>query len=189
MGKFTDAERNLSKAVELAPGAPVPLLNRAVSRQALGRLAEARDDCSAAIELDGNEFAAWHNRGQIEADMGEWERALADYTVAADLAPGLAGYRLKQGLAAWQTGDDALSRQLLAGLARKYAQYAEAHAALCAVLWALDEGSQAEEQFAYAKRLDSRWSSAEHAVEMLWPPRAVAALDAFLRVERFVDEA
>ena len=183
LGNFADAERNLSEAVARAPDAPVPLLNRAVARQALGKLEEARADCTAAISLDAREFAAWHNRGQIEADMGLWREALDDYTKAADLAPGLAGYRLKQALAAWQVGEEDLSERLLSGLARKYANYAEARAALAAVLWARGREEAAEEQFAAAEFLDGSLSEPGYARAHLWPPEAAEALRRFRRLE------
>ena len=85
--------------------APVPYLNRAISKEALGVEAAASGDraaalqlwrsaaadCDRAIELDGREFAAWFDRGNIQMRLEDYPAALTDFSTAADLAPGLAG--------------------------------------------------------------------------------------------------
>jgi tetratricopeptide (TPR) repeat protein len=85
--------------------APVPYLNRAISKEALGVEAAAAGDrtaalqlwrsaaadCDRAIELDEREFAAWFDRGNIQMRLEDYPAALTDFTTAADLAPGLAG--------------------------------------------------------------------------------------------------
>lgn len=51
---------------------------------------------------------------------------------------------------AFQVGRSEESKKLLQGLVRKYSNYAEAHAALAAVLWSAGSRSGAEEQFSEA---------------------------------------
>ena len=51
-------------------------------------------DCDQAIERDPKEFAAWFNRGNALARLHDYRGALESYRTAADLAPGIAGYRL-----------------------------------------------------------------------------------------------
>ncbi|KAI8475019.1 MAG: hypothetical protein J3K34DRAFT_488153 [Monoraphidium minutum] len=62
----------------------------------------------------------------------------------------------------------------------------EVHAALAAVLWA-ERPSQrlrAEQQFEIATEFDRRYSDAAYARDVRhWPPRLVAALERFLRLE------
>lgn len=48
-------------------------------------------DCDAAIQRDPKEFAAWFNRGNVEARLQQYGQALDSYRKAADLAPGIAG--------------------------------------------------------------------------------------------------
>lgn len=50
-------------------------------------------DCNEAIERDPKEFAAWYNRGNALARLEDYAGALDSYRMAADLAPGIAGYR------------------------------------------------------------------------------------------------
>ncbi len=50
-------------------------------------------DCDLAIERDPKEFAAWFNRGNALARLQDYGGALDSYRTAADLAPGIAGYR------------------------------------------------------------------------------------------------
>lgn len=50
-------------------------------------------DCNEAIERDPKEFAAWFNKGNALARLQDYAGALESYRTAADLAPGIAGYR------------------------------------------------------------------------------------------------
>ena len=50
-------------------------------------------DCNLAIERDSKEFAAWFNKGNALARLQDYSGALQSYRTAADLAPGIAGYR------------------------------------------------------------------------------------------------
>lgn len=50
-------------------------------------------DCNEAIERDPREFAAWFNKGNALARLQDYAGALESYRTAADLAPGIAGYR------------------------------------------------------------------------------------------------
>ena len=41
--------------------------------------------------MDPKEFAAWFNKGNLQVRLGDFKSALASYTTAADLAPGISG--------------------------------------------------------------------------------------------------
>ena len=97
--QYEEAARNFSAAHELAPSAPVPLLNRCIALQRLNRLDEAVVDCEAAVTLDPEEFAAWHNLGDAFRMQNKHKESAEAYGAAAVLAPGIAGYRLKWALA------------------------------------------------------------------------------------------
>ena len=51
----------------------------------------AAQDCEKAVERDPREFAAWFNRGNVEARLLDYAQALSSYRKAADLAPGIIG--------------------------------------------------------------------------------------------------
>ena len=59
-------------------------------------IAACLQDCQAAIDRDAKEAAAWFNKGNAEMRLGDFNSALTSYTYAADAAPGIAGYRLRE---------------------------------------------------------------------------------------------
>ena len=65
-GLYVDAEQLYSSALEVAgdqlPQRAVYLANRAAARLHLARYADAVDDCTAALEVDGNYAKARYNR-------------------------------------------------------------------------------------------------------------------------------
>ena len=102
LGKYEDAERNFDEAHARAPDAPVPLLNRCIALMKLDRLPEAAASCEAATALDAEEYAAWHNLGDVRKLQGRPVEAAKAYGAASLLAPGVAGYRLKWALALYE---------------------------------------------------------------------------------------
>jgi tetratricopeptide (TPR) repeat protein len=193
-GRLAAAVADFDAAVERAPEAPVIRLNRCVAREALGVEAAAAGDVAgaerlwraaltdadAAVAADPREFAAWYDRGLVQMRLAstdeDWAAARASFDRAADLAPGLAGYRLRSAALAFQCGDAERARLALRGVARKSPAYAEARAALAAVEWARGEGGAAEEQLAAATALDPAWGAAAGLdARARWPPALVEA--------------
>ena len=117
--------------------------------------------------------------------LARWDQALVDFSTAADLAPGLAGYRLRQATLMFQQGDAGGARRVMSGIARKYGAYAEAHAALAAVEWDAGRAEAAEEQFSRAAALDAdAWGSMDAIrAGTRWPPRLLDAMQRFLALE------
>ncbi|DBA96166.1 hypothetical protein WJX77_001862 [Trebouxia sp. C0004] len=196
-GRPNEAFRDFSEAVRLAPTAPVPYLNRALAEEQLGVDADEHNqhqeaqvqysgavkDCDLAIERDPKEFAAWFNRGNALARLQDYNGALDSYRTAADLAPGIAGYRLREAELLFQADRVADSDRLLRTVLRKNPTYAEAHAALTAVQWQLGQASKAEEHFAIATAIDSRWKRVSYIqTQMRWPPKLYAAMEKFLSI-------
>ncbi|KAK9834883.1 hypothetical protein WJX81_006337 [Elliptochloris bilobata] len=145
-GRAALALQDFSKAVGLAPEAPVPRLNRAIAEEQLGVEAAARgdiaaaerlyaaavEDCEEAESLDPREFAAWFNQGNVQMRLGQFSGALASYRRAADLAPGIAGYRLREAELLFENDQAGDADRMLRTVLRKNPRYAEAHAALAA---------------------------------------------------------
>lgn len=192
------ALEDFTKAVELAPAAPVPRLNRSIAYEALGVAEEAAGrapaaaqlyaaaiaDCDAAIAADPAEFAAWFDRGNVQMRTADFGGARASFERAADLAPGLAGYRLRAATLQYQTGDVGKAKQTVRGVLRKNGRsYGEAHAVLAGVLWAEGDREGAEEEVAAAMDIDGGLWADEAAVRerTRWPP---ALYDAYARLLR-----
>ena len=121
-GRPQQALEHLDRAVGLAPRAAVPRMNRALAKEALAvadsssspsssaaselLLASAAEDARQASLLDPKEFAAFYNRGNILERQGDFVGALEAFTEAADLAPGLPGYRLREAASMFQVALD-----------------------------------------------------------------------------------
>ena len=56
-------------------------------RLKLGQNAEAEEDCSSALELDGDNVKALLRRGLARTELGKLDEALADYREALRLEP------------------------------------------------------------------------------------------------------
>lgn len=64
---------------------PTGLLGRALALKELGRLDEALEDLSSAVELMPDFAAAYANRGIILDHLGQYEAAILDYRKAVEL--------------------------------------------------------------------------------------------------------
>jgi tetratricopeptide (TPR) repeat protein len=196
-GLAVQAEADFTRAIDLWPSAPVPYLNRAIAREQLGvdalddgdpaaaaaLWARAIADCDAAIERDPAEFAAWFDKGNVELRTADFPAALDSFRRAADLAPGLAGYRLRYATLLFQTGDPGGAAQQMRGLCRKYGNYGEAHAALAAVEWAAGRRAAAEEALVRAADVDPAWADGREVRRATrWPPKLYDAYEALLTI-------
>src|SRR5207249_9758127 len=54
------------------------------TREDFGKLLAA--EYTKAIELKPDNWQAWHQRGQVYGQLGQWDKALADYFKAIELA-------------------------------------------------------------------------------------------------------
>ncbi|KAI8108315.1 hypothetical protein M9434_006342 [Picochlorum sp. BPE23] len=197
MGKTRLALEDYNHAVALAPEAAVPLLNRGLAYEQLGvqyeasnNMSKANDaweqgrlDLKTAIQLDPQEFAAYYDLGLIEMRLQRYDDASVHLQQAADLAPGIAGYRVRSAALLFQTGDDQKAASQLRGVVRKYGNYAEAHAALASVLKSQGKFGQAEEEIAKAVELDPLWADpVEVKKNTRWPPKLYAAHEQLIKI-------
>ena len=156
-------------------------------------LASAAEDARQASLLDPREFAAFFDLGNILERQGDFAGGLEAFARAADLAPGLPGYRLREAASMFQVAVDseaagtrggggatatakpaaaaaaapsasvAKARKLVAGVVRKNPTYAEAKAALAAMAWQAGDAAAAEDALDAAVRLEGDWRKPGHA--------------------------
>jgi Tfp pilus assembly protein PilF len=89
--------------------------------------------------------------------------------------------RSSAALAAFQQGDDVQAERQLRSLIRRYPLFADARAALTALLWQRGARGEAESHWAAASGLDPRYRQEEWLLQIRrWPPQPVQALHQFL---------
>ncbi|KAK4531963.1 hypothetical protein CCYA_CCYA10G2820 [Cyanidiococcus yangmingshanensis] len=186
LNRLDDALADLQRAVRLSPDEPVLHEN-------LGTIYEARNDWDAALreygtvlQLEPNNATALLSRGNVHISRGEYPAALADYEAAASAETGLVASREKMALVMAQLGRSDESIQVLRQVVRKYPAYAEAHAALAAVLWgARHDYLGAEDQWARIQNDDMRDQLSDRETlrgYLRWPPRMIQYLNDFLNL-------
>ena len=88
-GDYERAVEAFTKALELRPGEPGVLVNRANARMMLGDTRGALADYDEAVRLDPKFALAYANRGILKDRMGDAEGAIQDYRKALELDPSL----------------------------------------------------------------------------------------------------
>jgi len=69
------------------PPPPMAYVHRALAYAERGKLEQALDDYTLALERDSTLAIGWNNRGNIHARQGRYDMALADYRRALDAYP------------------------------------------------------------------------------------------------------
>jgi tetratricopeptide (TPR) repeat protein len=170
-----------ARAMAVEPEALDPHLNRGTAEEALGLWSEAAADYRWILTREPLEAAALYNLGNVRGSEGDWETARACFTAAAEARPGLAMARSSAALAAFQLGETDTAAHDLRTLIRRHPLFADARAALTAVLWREGSRGEAESHWAAASGLDPRYRQEEWLLRIRrWPPRAVQALGEFL---------
>ena len=181
LGDAEGAIADQTHAMEIDPSHLDPHLNRGTAEEALGRWQAAEADYRWILARDPQESAALYNLGNVQGSLGEWDEARASFTAAAEARRGMAMARSSAALAAFQVGDAASAERELRTLIRRYPLFADARAALTAVLWQRGARGEAESHWAAASGLDPRYRQEEWLRQIRrWPPQAVQALQQFL---------
>ncbi|MFM7651730.1 MAG: tetratricopeptide repeat protein [Vulcanococcus sp.] len=181
-GAITDQER----AMQLDPDNPDPHLNRGTAEEALARWDAAEADYRWILERDAEagrppEASALYNLGNVQGSRGDWSAARGSFVAAADARPGFAMARSSAALAAFELGDLDAAETELRRLIRRYPLFADARAALTALLWRCGASGEAESHWAAASGLDPRYRQPEWLLQIRrWPPEPVSALNDFL---------
>ncbi|MFM9088817.1 MAG: tetratricopeptide repeat protein [Cyanobium sp.] len=168
LGDAEGAIADQTHAMEIDPSHLDPHLNRGTAEEALGRWQAAEADYRWILARDPQEPAALYNLGNVQGSLGEWEEARASFTAAAEARPGMAMARSS-------------AERELRTLIRRYPLFADARAALTAVLWQRGARGEAESHWAAASGLDPRYRQEEWLRQIRrWPPEAVQALQQLL---------
>lgn len=119
----------------------------------------------------------------MELRLQDYDAALSCFSTAADLAPGIPGYRLRAAQLMFQVGDSTTAVRTVKGVLRRNPSYAEAHTSLAAMFWSQGQLAAAEGQLEAALELGGRWRDAGWvAVNTRWPPRLTGALQRLLDI-------
>ena len=173
------------RAIALDPDSADPHLNRGTAEEALQRWDAAADDYRWILERHDEagepRASALYNLGNVLGSKGDWAAARTSFAAAADARPGFAMARSSAALSAFEQGDlDAAERQLRS-LIRRYPLFADARAALTALLWRQGSRGEAESHWAAASGLDPRYRQEEWLRSVRrWPPVPIEALQQFL---------
>ena len=176
-GAIADQER----AMALDPESVDPHLNRGVAEEALARWDAAAADYRWILEREPEDASALYNLGNVEGSRDDWAAARRCFEAAALARPGFALARSSAALAAFQLGDLEAAEAELRRLIRRHPLFADARAALTALLWQRGASGEAESHWAAASGLDPRYRQADWLRQIRrWPPRPVEALAQFL---------
>jgi len=96
LGINEKALENLQRAVELSPEtAEFHYRTGSILSNVLGRLSEAENEFTAALEADPSHVLAWQQRGICRWNQGNREGAEQDYRTGAELGDSYCGYILQ----------------------------------------------------------------------------------------------
>ena len=186
LGDPRSAIADQTKAIALDSESPDPHLNRGTAEEALGDWAAAESDYRWILERAPSDTgepraSALYNLGNVHGSLGDWQEARRCFEAASLARPGFAMARSSAALAAFQLGDKAGAERELRNLIRRYPLFADARAALTALLWQKGASGEAESNWAAASGLDPRYRQQEWLRSTRrWPPVPVEALAQFL---------
>ena len=186
LGDPRSAVADQTKAIALDSVSPDPHLNRGTAEEALGQWAAAEADYRWILERAPSDTgepraSALYNLGNVQGSLGDWQEARRCFEAASLARPGFAMARSSAALAAFQLGDKAGAERELRNLIRRYPLFADARAALTALLWQKGASGEAESNWAAASGLDPRYRQQEWLRSTRrWPPVPVEALAQFL---------
>ena len=184
LGDAEGAIADQEQAMLLDPQSVDPHLNRGVAEESLARWEAADADYRWILERDPEDASALYNLGNVEGSRDDWAAARRCFEAAALARPGFALARSSAALAAFQLDDLEASEVELRRLIRRYPLFADARAALTALLWQRGARGEAESHWAAASGLDPRYRPAEWRLQIRrWPPRPVQALAQFLALD------
>jgi len=176
--------RDQTQAIEISPEDLDPYLNRGIAEEALQLWEEARNDYRYVLKKNPNDVSALYNLGNVMGSMENWSEAKRLFSQAASSNNAIAMVRSSEALAIYQLGDLELAEKKIRILIRKYPLFADARAALSALLWRKGFTGEAESNWAAAAGLDIRYRDKDWLLNIRrWPPIPTNDLIAFLSLD------
>ena len=184
MGDPQGAINDQTKAIEISPEDLDPYLNRGIAEEALKRWDDASKDYNYVLKNNPKDFSALYNLGNVMGSMDNWIEAKRLFSQAASSKNTIAMASSSEALAIYQLGDLDLAEKKIRILIRKYPLFADARAALSALLWRKGFTGEAESNWAAAAGLDIRYREKNWLLNIRrWPPIPTNDLIAFLALE------
>ena len=184
LGDPQGAIRDQTMAIEISPEDLDPYLNRGIAEEALQRWEDASKDYIYVLKMNPKDVSALYNLGNVMGSMDNWIEARKFFSLAASSNNAIAMARSSEALAIYQLGDLELAEKKIRILIRKYPLFADARAALSAILWRKGFQGEAESNWAAASGLDIRYREKNWLLNIRrWPPKPANDLIAFLAFE------
>ena len=184
LGDPEGAIRDQTKAIEISPTDLDPYLNRGIAEEALKRWEDAYKDYKYVLKKNPEDVSALYNLGNVMGSMGNWIEAKKFFAKASSSNRVIAMARSSEALAIYELGDYELAEKKIRVLIRKYPLFADARAALSALLWRKGFVGEAESNWAAAAGLDIRYREKNWLLNVRrWPPKPTNDLIMFLALE------
>jgi len=176
--------KDQTKAIEISPEDLDPYINRGIAEEALKLWDDASNDYSYVLNKNPTNVSALYNLGNVMGSLNNWVEAKKLFSQAASSSNSIAMASSSEALAIYQLGDFDLAEKKLRILIRKYPLFADARAALSALLWRKGFTGEAESNWAAAAGLDIRYREKDWLLNIRrWPPYPTNDLIAFLALK------
>ena len=184
LGDPEGAIRDQTLAIQISPEDLDPYLNRGIAEEALQLWEDASKDYKYVLKKNPKDVSALYNLGNVMGSMDNWLEAKKLFSQAASTNNAIAMARSSEALAIYQLGDLELAENKIRILIRKYPLFADARAALSALLWRKGFSGEAESNWTAAVGLDVRYREKDWLLNIRrWPPKPTNDLIAFLALE------
>ena len=184
LGDPQGAIRDQTKAIHISPEELDPYVNRGIAEEALKLWDDASNDYNYVLKKNPKDASALYNLGNVMGSMDKWIEAKEFFSQAASSNNAIAMARSSEALANYQLGDFELAEKQIRILIRKYPLFADARAALSALLWRKGFTGEAESNWAAAAGLDIRYREKDWLLNMRrWPPMPTNDLISFISLE------
>ncbi len=184
LGNPQGAIEDKTKAIEISPEELDPYINRGIAEESLNLWEDASNDYKYVLKMNPNDVSALYNLGNVMGSMDNWIEAKRLFSQAASSNKAIAMARSSEALAIYQLGDLELAEKKIRILIRKYPLFADARAALSALLWRQGFTGEAESNWAAVAGLDIRYREKNWLLNIRrWPPNPTNDLIAFLALE------
>ncbi|WP_320663675.1 tetratricopeptide repeat protein [Prochlorococcus sp. MIT 1223] len=173
-----------TKALTILPQNQDAHLNRGIAEEALHQWDLAVNDYEWILERHPKDSSALYNLGNVKGSQDNWEEAENLFNQAFLARSGFAMAQSSKALAQYQLGKINEAETELRLLIRKYPMFADARAALSALLAKQGHLGEAESHWAAANGLDVRYKDRDWLLNIRrWPSVPIDDLMYFLNLD------